>query len=136
MIPNENGSGTPDPEVVERAKRRQFTAGYKLAILEEFDGCEKSAERGALLRREGLYRSHITTWHQQRNAGQLAGLAPRKRGRKATKQRGADAAELARLRRENARLERRLKQAELLIEIQKKVSQALSQQDADDAENS
>jgi transposase-like protein len=111
----------PDPEVVPRAKRRQFSAEYKLRILTEADQCSQRGEIGALLRREGLYSSHLTTWRKQRDRGQLQGLTPQKRGRK----RDPQAAELARLQRENAQLRRRLEQAELIIDVQKKVAQML-----------
>ena len=115
-------SGRPDPEVVTKAKRRSFTAAYKLWVLEEADKCrEQPGQIGALLRREGLYASHLSTWRRQREAGQLAGLKPRKRGRKENK----EATEIRRLRRENERLERRLEQAELIIEAQKKLSEIL-----------
>jgi transposase-like protein len=83
--PNRNGqleAEVPDPEVVPRAKRRQFSAQYKLQILTEADQCSQRGEIGALLRREGLYSSHLTTWRKQRDQGQLQGLAPQKRGRK------------------------------------------------------
>ena len=114
--------GRPDPEVMTKAKRRSFTAAYKLWVLEEADKCrEQPGQIGALLRREGLYASHLSTWRRQREAGQLAGLRPRKRGRKENK----EEAEIRRLRRENARLERRLEQAELIIEAQKKLSEIL-----------
>jgi transposase len=111
----------PDPEVVLRAKRRQFSAKYKLRILTEADQCTQRGELGVLLRREGLYSSHLTTWRKQRNRGQLAGLAPKKRGRKP----GRQAAEIARLQRENERLKARLEQAETIIAVQKKLSQML-----------
>lgn len=112
----------PDPEVATKAKRRSFTAGYKLWVLEEADKCrEQPGQIGALLRREGLYASHLSTWRRQREAGQLAGLKPRKRGRKVNK----EEAETSQLRRENERLERRLEQAELIIEAQKKLSEIL-----------
>ena len=111
----------PDPEVVPRAKRRQFSAKYKLQILEEVDQCDQPGQIGAVLRREGLYSSHLTTWRRQRAAGQLQGLRPKKRGRKPDLQ----AAELARLQRENERLKARLEQAETIIEVQKKLSQML-----------
>jgi transposase-like protein len=111
----------PDPEVVPRAKRRQFSAQYKLRILTEADQCSQRGEIGALLRREGLYSSHLTTWRKQRDRGQLQGLSPKKRGRKPDPQ----AAELARLQRENERLKVRLEQAETIIEVQKKLSQML-----------
>lgn len=122
--PNRNGqleAGVPDPEVVPRAKRRQFSAKYKLRILTEADQCTQRGAIGALLRREGLYSSHLTTWRKQRDRGQLEGLAPKKRGRKPDPQ----AAELARLQRENGQLRRRLEQAELIIDVQKKVAQML-----------
>jgi transposase-like protein len=72
----------PDPEVVVKPKRRQFTAEYKRRILQEADACAQPGEIGALLRREGLYSSHLTTWRHQRQRGELQGLAPAKRGRK------------------------------------------------------
>jgi transposase-like protein len=72
----------PEPEVLPRAKRRRFSAEYKLRILEEVDGCTQRGQIGALLRREGLYSSHLSTWRQQRLLGQLEGLSPKKRGRK------------------------------------------------------
>lgn len=114
----------PDPQVLERAVRRTFDRDYKLRILQEADACTKSGERGALLRREGLYSSHLTAWRQQRTAGGLAGLAPKQRGRKP---RAVDplAEENLRLRRENERLATRLKQAETIIEVQKKVAEIL-----------
>ncbi len=111
----------PDPEVSTKAKRRSFTAEYKRRILEEADGCTGHGEIGALLRREGLYSSHLTTWRRQREMGELAGLTPKKRGRKQDEA----AAELARLRRENERLRKQLDQAELIIAAQKKLAQAL-----------
>ena len=122
--PNRNGqleAEVPDPEVVPRAKRRQFSAKYKLRILTEADQCTQRGEIGALLRREGLYSSHLTTWRRQRDRGQLAGLSSKKRGRKPDPQ----AAELARLQRENEQLKARLEQAETIIEVQKKLSQML-----------
>lgn len=119
-----NGHGSdevPDPEVVSETKRRRFTAAYKQRILAEADQCQEAGGIGAMLRREGLYSSHLTTWRRQRAQGQLAGLSPKKRGRQADPQ----AAELARLQRENERLKARLQQAETIIEVQKKVSQLL-----------
>jgi transposase-like protein len=111
----------PNPEVVERARRRQFTAGYKVRILREADACEPG-QRGALLRREGLYSSHLTHWRQQRDQGLLVVLAPQRRGRRA---RAAGEQELARLRQENERLTQKLAAAETVIDIQKKVSALL-----------
>jgi transposase len=77
-----NTSKVPDPEVVPQAKRRRFNAEYKVRILEEADACSEPGEIGALLRREGLYSSHLTTWRRQREQGHLEGLSPKKRGRK------------------------------------------------------
>jgi transposase len=111
----------PDPEVLAQAKRRRFTAEYKQRILAEADQCQERGEIGALLRREGLYSSHLSKWRQQRAAGQLRGLRPKKRGRKPDPQ----AAELARLQRENERLQTRLEQAETIIEVQKKLCRLL-----------
>ena len=114
----------PDPEVVPKAKRRQFTAKYKLRILEEADRCTERGQIGELLRREGLYSSHLSKWRQQRARGQLQGLAPKKRGRKG---RDPATAELARLRRENKRLRAELEKAEIIIDVQKKLAQLLGQ---------
>jgi transposase-like protein len=112
----------PEPEVLPRAKRRRFSAEYKLRILEEVDGCTQRGQIGALLRREGLYSSHLSTWRQQRLLGQLEGLSPKKRGRKPQ---DPAVEEAARLRRENERLRARLEQAEMIIDVQKKLSQLL-----------
>ncbi|MCX6023983.1 MAG: IS3 family transposase [Chloroflexi bacterium] len=106
----------PNPEVPERAHRRRFTAEYKLRILREIDGC-KDGEIGALLRRENLYSSLLSTWRRQRNQGELDALTPRKRGRPPG---DPQAAELARLRQENERLTRKLVIAETIIDVQKK----------------
>jgi transposase-like protein len=111
----------PDPEVPEKAKRRRFSAEYKLAILREADRCTEPGQIGALLRRERLYSSHLVDWRRQRDTGALQALA-RKRGRKP-----ADPArvEVERLRRENERLVHKLGQAERIIEIQGKLSELL-----------
>lgn len=119
-----NSNDRPPTEVTPRAKRRNFSAQYKLRILEEADGCSELGEIGALLRREGLYSSNLSLWRRQREEGQLHGLAPKKRGRKKT-QRDAMAHELEQLRREKARLEERLEKAETIIEVQKKLSTLL-----------
>ena len=121
----------PDPEVVPKAKRRQFTAKYKLRILEEADRCTERGQIGELLRREGLYSSHLSKWRRLRARGQLQALAPKKRGRK-----GQDpsVAELARLRRENKRLRAQLEQAEIIIDVQKKLAQLLGP-NTDETEN-
>jgi len=122
---SENGNNPmhrPDPEVLPKAKRRTFTASYKRWVLAEADKCrEQPGQIGALLRREGLYSSHLTTWNRQREAGQMAGLKPQKRGRKHNE----EAAEMSQLRHENKRLTRQLEQAELIIEAQKKLSEIL-----------
>ena len=111
----------PKTEVVAKAKRRQYTAEYKLRILRELDGSQGIGATGALLRREGLYSSHLTSWRRQRERGELDGLSPQKRGPKPDPQ----AVELARLQRENERLRERLRKAELIIDVQKKVAQML-----------
>jgi transposase-like protein len=116
----------PDPEVAERPTRRSFTAEYKQRILAEADRCAPG-ELGALLRREGLYSSHMTEWRRQRAEGSLAGLAPRKRGRRpAPKNPLAD--EVARLERENRRLLARAERAEGLVELQKKMAALLGEE--------
>ena len=116
--------GPPDEaagnEVLERPKRRTFTAEYKARILREADACEPGGI-GALLRREGLYSSHLVTWRHQRDLGALKGLTPRRRGRKAKKV-DPVAEECERLRRENARLAAELEQAHVIIDVQKKVA--------------
>jgi transposase len=118
-------AGRPsDPEVVERPARRRFSAEYKLRILREVDGCSKKGEVGAILRREGLFSSHLTEWRRAREKGALGALEPSKRGRKATRN-DPLVKENERLRKEKAALERKLKQAEILLDIQKKVSEIL-----------
>jgi transposase len=111
--------GAPDPEVRERAERRHFSADYKHSILAQADACRGRGAVGALLRREGLYSSHLTTWRQQREQGTLAALS-QKRGRKSKFHPLVE--ENARLKADNERLARRLEQAETIIEVQKKVS--------------
>jgi transposase len=117
-------SRRPDPEVTAKAKRRQFSAQYKLRILREADAMAQIGGIGQLLRREGLYSSHLSTWRRERERGELDGLAAKKRGRRADPDKVL-AQENARLAGENARLEQRLAQAEAIIEIQKKVSSIL-----------
>jgi transposase-like protein len=124
MSQNSNGKvveGVPNTEVVAKPKRRRYTAEYKLRLLHEVDANQGSGEIGALLRREGLYSSHLTAWRRQRERGELDGLSPQKRGPKPDPQ----AVELARLERENERLRERLRRAELIIDVQKKVAQML-----------
>jgi len=102
----------------DKARRRRFSAAYKASVLAKFEACRSAAERGALLSREGLYRSHILNWQAQRDAAALAGLQPRKRGRK-PKQRHPLDREIEKLEHEAARLKLRLRQTELIVEIQK-----------------
>ena len=111
----------PSTEVVKRAARRRYTAEYKLRILREVEACKGSGEIGALLRREGLYSSNLTKWRQQRERGELEGLAAQRRGPKEDPQ----AIENAQLKRENERLREELRKAQLIIDVQKKVSQLL-----------
>ena len=113
-----------DPEVLEKPKRRRFTAQYKQQILDEAAQCTAPGEIGALLRREGLYSSHLTTWRRQHDSGALAGLTPHQRGRKANP-RAAEARRLAELEQENERLRQQLQQAQTIIEVQKKLSSLL-----------
>lgn len=128
----ENGSSTPgdsvvrrpDPEVLEKKTRRQYTAKYKLRILEEVDACNNPGQIGAVLRREGIYHSNIRTWRRQRDEGVLQGLSPKKRGRKA-KEPNPLAPRVAELERENRRLIEKLRKAETIIEVQKKISEIL-----------
>ena len=119
------GIGTlrPDPEVTAKAQRRQFSAENKRRILREADRVTEPGGIGALLRREGLYSSHLTTWRQQRDEATKQALAPHKRGRKSTVNPLAE--ENQKLRQDKARLEQKLKQAELILEIQKKASEIL-----------
>lgn len=119
-----NGTPIPDPAVLEKPVRRRFTAEYKLRILREADGATESGQIGALLRREGLYWSHLDTWRRQRNAGTLVGLSPKRRGPKLNPDTPL-LAENQRLRRENQRLSAQLRQAETIIEVQKKLSEIL-----------
>jgi transposase len=114
----------PDSEVSERPVRRRFSGEYKLRILGEADACSETGELGALLRREGLYSSHLSTWRRQRDAGMLSGLSPRKRGRKPREVNPLQH-RLTVVERENARLIKKLQQAEFIIDFQKKVSEVL-----------
>jgi transposase-like protein len=109
----------PDPEVLAKARRRQFTADYKRQILAAADAAKEAGDIGALLRREGLYSSHLTHWRQQRDRG----LAPRQRGPRSQRDPLFD--EVRKLKRENDQLTQRLTRAELIIDVQKKVSSLL-----------
>lgn len=113
----------PNPEVSAHPQRRRFTAKYKARIVEEAQKCTGSGQIGALLRREGLYSSALTQWRRQYQKGSLQGLQDEKRGRQRT--RDARDQELECLRRENERLSKKLSQAELIIDIQKKVAAIL-----------
>jgi transposase-like protein len=113
-----------ETEVVAKAQRRRFTATEKLRVLREADRCTKPGELSALLRREGLYSSHLSSWRVARRNGELAGLTPRARGPKAKPVDPRDR-KIAELERETRRLQARLERAEGLIEVQKKVSQLL-----------
>jgi transposase-like protein len=108
----------PDSEVVARPRRRRFTAEYKRSILDQADAAQDSGAIGALLRREGLYASHLTTWRRQRKQGEIDALTAKKRGHKLV------ISPLVRKNREQeavtARLTKKLKNAELIIEVQKK----------------
>ena len=110
-----------ETEVLERAKRRTFTSEYKLRIVREAERCRSDSAIGALLRREGLYSSHLVNWRKLAEQGQLEGLAARKRGRKGKKA-GPSAKELEKLRRENDRLKADLAEARVLLDFQKKVA--------------
>jgi len=112
----------PPTEVSDKPVRRRYTIEYKLRILREAEGCREAGELGALLRREGLYSSHLSNWRGQRDRGELAGQSQAGRPPKPS---GKVLEENKALRRENEQLRRRLKEAETIIEIQKKVSELL-----------
>src|SRR5881275_1226184 len=122
-LPAARSEGIPDPELVERAQRRRFTAEYKLRILRQAEACTRPGEIGALLRREGLYTSHLTAWRKQRDAGALEAL-DRKRGRKPADPRDA---RLAALERRAERAEAELEKARRVIEVQGNVSALLGE---------
>lgn len=121
----------PDPEVSDQPRRRTFTAEYKLRILRELDSITEPGQVGEVLRREGLYSSHITDWRRKREAGELQGLTAKKQGRP-TKPRNPLEARVAELEHKSARLEEELRKARLIIEVQKKVSEMLAIPTADD----
>lgn len=113
----------PDPQVPDKAQRRKFTVEYKASIVREADGCTEAGQIGALLRREGLYSSQLASWRKLYQEGALKALKDDKRGRKKTK--NPLEAENEKLRKKNVRLEKRLAQAEAIIDIQKKLSEVL-----------
>ena len=112
--------GVADPEVAEKATRRQFSAEYKVRILEEVDGCKEAGEVGGILRREGLYSSHLTAWRKARRAGALRVLG-KKRGRKPLARNPLEK-KVEQLEKENAQLRGKLKKAETILEVQGKVA--------------
>jgi len=114
----------PDPEVPAKAVRRRFTAEHKIRILKLADACSDPGCLGKLLRREGIYASNLNTWKQQRSRGVLSALSPKKRGRKQL-DRSPLHAENEKLRKDVERLTSRLRQAEIIIDVQKKISQIL-----------
>jgi transposase-like protein len=117
-------STRPQPEVVADAKRRSFTAEYKLRVLAEADAAiSQPGGIGALLRRESLYSSHLATWRRERRVGILKGLTPHKRG--PNSKRNPHQEEMQKLRRENMRLTEELRKAGIVIEVQKKVAALL-----------
>ena len=132
---SENVVAVPDPEVEGRAKRRRFTADYKARILREAERCKEPGEIGALLRREGLYSSHLITWRRQRERDGVAGLS-RKRGPKADLERES-ARKIARLEAANRRLNEKLREAEIIIAFQKNMAElwAATASRSDEEEN-
>jgi transposase len=118
------GPDVNEVEVLAKASRRRFSAEYKLEILREAETCTQPGAIGALLRREGLYSSNLTTWREQRERGELAGLTPKKRG-PAPKAKNPLAAKVAALEREVTRQKARAERAEALVELQKKVAELL-----------
>src|ERR1017187_6273986 len=116
-------AGVPDPELVEQAKRRSFTARYKAEILAKADACSKPGEVGELLRREGLYTSHLTYWCKQRKDGALKELG-KSRGRKPAEDRDA---QIASLTRRAERAEAELAKMKRVVEIQGNVSALLEE---------
>jgi len=119
--PNAGAVAAPDAEVVARPKRRRFSAEYRLRILEEADRCTQAGELGRLLRREGLYSSHLSAWRKARQEGALKGLSPKKRGAKA-KPRNPLEPKVAELEAKVARLEKELHQAHTIMDVQEKVA--------------
>src|SRR3972149_6178071 len=113
-----------ETEVTGKATRRRYTAEYKRRILKEADSCTQPGERGALLRREGLYSSNLTTWRAQRRAGELGGVGPKKRG-PVPQAKNPLAPKVAALEREVTRYKARAERAEALVELQKKVAEFL-----------
>ena len=128
-----SGAGNGKDEVLERPRRRRFNAEYKLRIVEAAEACGGRGEVGALLRREGLYSSHLTEWRKARREGQLSALAPKKRG-PAPKQRSENDEKILALEVEVQRWKRRAERAEGLVEIQKKLAVLLGRDLPDPSE--
>ncbi len=118
---NEPNTSPPDPEVAAKPRRRRFTAEYRLRILEEAERCTKPGEVGQLLRREGLYSSHLTAWRKARHDGALRGLASKRRGAK-PKARNPLASKVRELESKVARLKRELHKAHTILDVQEKVA--------------
>ena len=140
--PDGRRRATPDPEVVQRAVRRRFTADYKQRLLAEVDAATDTGMIGHILRREGLYYSHLSKWRKSRDQSQRNALEPQKRGPKPAPNKPLQD-ENTKLTRENLKLSKKLRRAELIIDLQKKVSQilgitlpVLEESDDDDEVNS
>jgi len=121
---NAPSDARPDPEVAATGRRRQFSSSEKRRILEAADRCTQPGEIGALLRKEGIYSSHLNAWRQQRAAAERTALEPQKRGRKVDLAQAEDR-RVAHLTQENDRLRRKLAQAHTIIEVQKKLCSLL-----------
>ena len=121
----EESPSLPDPEVEVKTERRRFTSQYKLSILKQADQCQHPGEIGALLRREGLYSSHLSIWRRLRREGVLQGLSPQPRGPKPNSAAG-EQREIARLQKQVSKLEHELEKAHTIIDVQKKLSALLS----------
>ncbi len=124
MEKEQNEFATRSRETLEKPERRNFTAKYKRDILIEVDACRETGDISALLRREGLYASHLATWRRQRQAGEIDGLTPKKRGRKPQPRDERDQ-KIQSLEAEIAKIRARAEKAELLVALQKKVSEIL-----------
>ena len=124
----------PDPEVTAKTQRRRFTADYKRKILVEADKCKQPGELGALLRREGLYSSHLANWRAVRDRDGKAGLEPKKRGPKAKAKPDEKDRRIVELERELAKTKARAERAEFLVDMQKKMAQLLGREISEEEE--
>ena len=127
-------SSVPDPQVTAKTERRRFTSKYKLSILDKADQCNGIGEIGALLRREGLYSSHLSHWRKARRDGTLQALAPHKRGPKSNPN-AAQAREITALQRQVSKLQGELSKAHTIIDVQKKLSTILAALPNDESES-